>query len=304
MSNTLNSDRLAALSQAVLQLHCGSRDWPAAAFDARAIDTLAAVLPHTACLWGSVQGDEAPATPPSVQGLFCQGLDASTLAACLAGDGPPPGLQAEQLEPLAGRRVALRLWRDSTQLPFDDADRQALAFVLPHLVEAQRENRLGRALDSEGAARARRSLALCDASGRLQQVDAHGLTQLRLEWPRWLGTLLPPPLVAALREGLARAADASATDAALPPFFGRVITVLMVRSGELVLLEIRRRAAADKLSVRQRDIAGLYAAGHSGPQIADRLGLSASTVNNHLGVVFKKLAVHNKLQLADALRTD
>ena len=300
MSSALGASRMAALSQAVLQLHCGSRDWPASAFDTRAVETLAAVVPHTACLWGSVPEDAVPSTPPAVHGLFCQGLDAAALAACLAGGGSVPGLHAEQLEPLAGRRVALRLWREADQPPFDEGDRQALAFVLPHLVEAQRENRLGRALVPEGAERARRSLVLCDASGRLQQVDAHGLTQLRLEWPRWLGTMLPPALVAALRDGLAQARP----EAALPTFFGRVVTVLMVRSGELVLLEIRRRAAADRLSTRQRDIAGLYTGGHSGPQIADRLGLSASTVNNHLGVVFKKLAVHNKLQLAEALRGD
>ena len=87
-----------------------------------------------------------------------------------------------------------------------------------------------------------------------------------------------------------------------PFLVGAKRTVLMARSGTALLLEIRRRVDADRLSGRQRDIALLYAAGHSGPQIAARLGLSPSTVNNHLGVVFKKLAVKNKLQLLDAMR--
>ena len=87
-----------------------------------------------------------------------------------------------------------------------------------------------------------------------------------------------------------------------PFFVGAKRTVLMARSGTALLLEIRRRVDADRLSGRQRDIALLYAAGHSGPQIAARLGLSPSTVNNHLGVVFKKLAEKNKLQLMNAMR--
>jgi two-component system uhpT operon response regulator UhpA len=89
---------------------------------------------------------------------------------------------------------------------------------------------------------------------------------------------------------------------ALAPFHGRQITVLMTHSGTLLLLEVRRRAAVDRLSTRQRDIALLYAEGHTGPQIATQLGLSPSTVNNHLGVVFKKLAVSNKVQLLNAMR--
>jgi len=37
------------------------------------------------------------------------------------------------------------------------------------------------------------------------------------------------------------------------------------------------------------------------PQIAQGLGLAASTVNNHLGLIFKRLAVSNKLQLVRLL---
>jgi len=306
----LNGARLAGLSQAVLLLHRGSRDWPASSFDARAIDTVACVLPHAACLWGSVPADAGPDTPPAVQGLYSAGLDAHAVAAALAGSGTPPGLQDSRLEPLAGRRVTLQLWRHDGAAAFDEADRQALAFVLPHLVEAQRENRLDQARHGEANARMRRSLVLCDAQGRLQQVDEHGLALLRQEWPRWLGRTLPAPLVTVLQDALPqRMADAGTAPQAAPgqpapPFYGRSVTVLLARSGAHWLLEVRRRTAADRLSTRQRDIARRYAAGHSGPQIAAQLGLSASTVNNHLGVVFKRLGVSSKLQLSDSLRAD
>jgi DNA-binding CsgD family transcriptional regulator len=180
------------------------------------------------------------------------------------------------------------------------ADHQALQFLMPHLVEAQRENRLSRAHAGDDLAPARRSHALCDADGLLQQVDEQGLALLRTEWPRWCATRLPEPLAEAA--AFAMAAPGVDAAASTPPFHGRQITVLMTRSGGLLLLEVRRRAAVDRLSTRQRDIALLYAEGRTGPQIASQLGLSPSTVNNHLGVIFKKLAVSNKVQLLNAMR--
>ena len=330
--------RLNALSQAVLQLHRGSREWAAASFDRRAAELLVGVVPFDACLWGSTPADSLIGTPLSLIGLYSQGLEAEALADCLAGGGPAAGLAAHVTEPLAGRRVEVHLWRHarrtgetggtcetedtgengetgergrtgrrgrtgiSGHADFEPDDRASLAFLMPHLVEAQRENRLGRAQAAAANAPPRRSLALCDGQGGLQQADEQGLALLRSEWPRWLGTRLPEPLALAVQ-----AADAAGADPGsdlLPPFYGRSITVLMARSGAALLLDIRRRVDADRLSGRQRDIALLYAAGHSGPQIAARLGLSPSTINNHLGVVFKKLAVKNKLQLLDAMRGD
>ena len=290
--------RLEALSLVVLQLHRGSRDWPSASFAPRAAELLAGLIPHRACLWGSVRADAPPASVPVLQGLHTQGLAPEELAACLAGAGPQPDLQAQHIEPLAGRRVLLQLWRAPHAAAYDEADRQTLQFLMPHLVEAQRENRLGRPLSESSAQAPRRSHALCDAEGVLQQVDEQSLALLRAEWPRWAATRLPEPLAEAAAQALA---DKGA-DAGPRHFHGRHITVLMTRSGSLLLLEVRRRAAVDRLSTRQRDIALLYADGLTGPQIATQLGLSSSTVNNHLGVIFKKLAVSNKVQLLNAVR--
>jgi DNA-binding CsgD family transcriptional regulator len=291
---------LAALSQVVLHLHRGSRDWPSASFAGRACELLATVVAFDACLWGSVAADAPAHGAPALHSLHTQGLDAQALALCLAGAGPAPALSASLVEPLAARRVVLQLWRQAGATPPLEAEQQALAFLMPHLVEAQRENRLSRAHAGDEQAPARRSHALCDADGELQQVDEQGLTLLRTEWPRWCGTRLPEPLAAAAAAAMAGPQRTVAP--AATPFHGRQITVLMARSGGLLLLDVRRRAAVDRLSARQRDVALLYAEGRTGPQIASQLGLAPSTVNNHLGVIFKKLAVSNKVQLLHAVR--
>lgn len=309
--------QLETLSQVVLQLHRGSRDWPAASFTLRACELLAGLLPYSACLWGSVRADAPRGARLDMQGLHAEGLSPEALALCLTGLGSPPALQAVQDEPLAGRRVELRLWRSGPEPRASEAERAALHFLMPHLVEAQRENRLGRAHDNETAAPARRSHVLCDADGVLQQVDEQGLALLRSEWPRWLGARLPEALANAVAEVARQAAAPAPAPTAAPapatspndsgesgavPFHGRQITVLITRSGDMLLLEVRRRGAVDRLSTRQRDIARLYASGQTGPQIATQLGLSPSTVNNHLGVIFKKLSVSNKVQLLNAMR--
>jgi DNA-binding CsgD family transcriptional regulator len=291
--------RLELLSQVVLQLHRGSREWPVAAFAPRACELLNTLMHFDACLWGSVRADSEPGMRLSMQGLYFEGLSPEALADCLAGEGPPAALKAAHIEPLAGRRVELRLWRNDSDTEADDSDRQTLQFLMPHLVEAQRENRLSRAYEAHATAPARRSHVLCDTEGVLQQVDEQGLALLRSEWPRWCSTRLPEPLARAISLAEATSREgASQTQ----PFHGRQVTVLLTRSGEAWLLEVRRRGAVDRLSTRQRDIATLYAEGQTGPQIAAHLGLSPSTVNNHLGVIFKKLAVSNKVQLLNAMK--
>jgi DNA-binding CsgD family transcriptional regulator len=59
---------------------------------------------------------------------------------------------------------------------------------------------------------------------------------------------------------------------------------------------------ADRLTLREREVAGLAAAGASNKEIAARLYLSARTVENHLQSAYAKLGVTGRDQLAQALR--
>lgn len=299
----LSGARLETLSRVVLRLHQGSHGWRSDSFQAQACELVGELLPYGACLWGQVPAELPLDAPPSGGGLHAEGLTPDVLAACLAGRGPLPDVRALAVEPLTRRRIELHLWRQTPTLHgmgylsvrsgYDDGQRAALHFLMPHLAEAQRENRLSRARqDNETSAR---SLLLADLQGRLQHADEAALSLLRAEWPRWSGLHLPE----ILRQPLVEAAAGSSQGR---DFQGRHIAIQLARSGDLMLLDVRRRAAVDRLSNRQRDIALLYAEGLTGPQIATRLGLSSSTVNNHLGVIFKKLGVANKVQLLHAVQ--
>jgi DNA-binding CsgD family transcriptional regulator len=51
------------------------------------------------------------------------------------------------------------------------------------------------------------------------------------------------------------------------------------------------------LSPREREVAAAYAAGEGYKGIARNLGLSPATVRSHLLAIFRKLEVHNKIEL-------
>ena len=347
--------QLSGLSALTLQLHAGSRRWPAGTLQPRALELLAGMVAFDGALWGN---DSLAA--PQLHRVWLQGLAAGRearysqfdypvdplraaasaaagRALSLSATPPWPGLTERQGEFLVGygvasalciaqvdgqcgQRVFLSLWRDASQPPFSLAEQGMLQFLMPHLVEcaAQHQRAAGpmavapgtdrrfdqhhnpdhspyrsdrpQTLPGFGAVRGggsfdRLQLALCDTQGVLHQVDGPCLALLRQEWPDWSSGPLPRVLVQALARPHC------------PPYVGSRIVITPSPCDQLIRLVVRRRVAVDRLSERQRHIAGLYADGRTGPQIALALGLTASTVNNHLGVVFKKLAVNNKAQL-------
>ncbi|WP_322994548.1 response regulator transcription factor [Castellaniella sp.] len=58
------------------------------------------------------------------------------------------------------------------------------------------------------------------------------------------------------------------------------------------------QAWASGLTVRERDVARYVALGHGNASIAQALGISERTVRAHLTVVFEKLGISDRLQLA------
>jgi DNA-binding CsgD family transcriptional regulator len=56
------------------------------------------------------------------------------------------------------------------------------------------------------------------------------------------------------------------------------------------------------LTPRQHQIADLVAQGYSNVNIAARLGLSANTIGVHIRNIYRKLKVHSRVELSDALQ--
>ena len=70
------------------------------------------------------------------------------------------------------------------------------------------------------------------------------------------------------------------------------------RSSPIVVNSVRARLAAMGLTSRQRDVALRVLAGLSNRRIASELDLTEQTVKDHLYVIFRKLGIHHRAELA------
>jgi DNA-binding CsgD family transcriptional regulator len=78
----------------------------------------------------------------------------------------------------------------------------------------------------------------------------------------------------------------------------RIAAEFTARCGEVRTPGLSGGAEAERLTRREREVAGLAAAGASNKEIAAKLSLSARTVENHLQSIYAKLGVTGRDQLA------
>ncbi len=76
---------------------------------------------------------------------------------------------------------------------------------------------------------------------------------------------------------------------------------LSARAGGLRTPPLARNVGVEPLTAREREVALLAAAGRSSRDIANRLYLSARTVETHLARVYRKLGITSREELGEAL---
>lgn len=171
---------------------------------------------------------------------------------------------------------------------FDERDEAFFTAVAPHVAEAFAVNRTTWLGTAAGPAQAL-PVASIDAEGRfIRTMPAF----VRLFWPDELPktAYLPPAIVKQLEKGKP-----------WPMPDGQHTLHAYREEGGGFLLRIRGTSAADRLSVRERQIAGAFARGASYKAIAKELTLSPATVRNHLQNLYAKLGVTERDQLSALL---
>lgn len=172
--------------------------------------------------------------------------------------------------------------------PFQLEDLELLELLAPHLAAG-----LDMALADELTALRNPGgtvLIATDAMGWLRAGEPAASEMLRGEWPDWVGPQLPAALVAwiATRKG---------------EYLGKHLHASMQWHGDNAFLTLRRRDLRDRLTRRERDVAGAFASGRSYREVAAELGLAPATVRHHLRSAYSKLGVTDKAALATVLRS-
>jgi DNA-binding CsgD family transcriptional regulator len=320
----LHEGLLVRLSAAALHLVRGGRDWPLDKFGVRAADVMRDLMPVQAMTWGSASLAQLRGSGFSTSEAATDDMNSHYMRSGLALDPahrrasdrlgvtvnladvlPHEALRTSRFERefmsrwgvdqalctvLAGAHPSMTrhvsVWRNASQPAFTESDRRLMQFMAPHLLEAHARCRL-RHLRA-GAARVRAPRLACaifDSTGALLEIEDRCAALLRAEWPHW--TLARPPQ--GLAELLAQPNGQT--------FRGKSVALEISHVEDLSYVQARRLSPLDALSARERGVAERFAGGQTGQQIAAELGISASTVGNHLTRIYKKLGVASKLDL-------
>ncbi len=176
------------------------------------------------------------------------------------------------------------LWRSDGAAPFDAGEREAVQCVAPHLLEAQRLNRVA-CLAARRNGHPAPVVAWCDSRGALHEAGPGFVELLRREWPQCGRATLPEAALAAF-DGV---------------YSGRRVLLEAERSDGLWLLRARPQAGAGRLGENERRVAAMFAGGMNYREIARAGGVSPATVRNQLRAVYAKLDVRSKIELARRL---
>ncbi|MFY0677826.1 MAG: helix-turn-helix transcriptional regulator [Neptuniibacter sp.] len=77
-----------------------------------------------------------------------------------------------------------------------------------------------------------------------------------------------------------------------------------IYNGLIVLAAVRHNKMSEKLTTKELSIAYQYSKGLTYKEVGKLMGISPSTVNNHLNNIYQKLAVNNKNKLLEVFEHD
>lgn len=177
--------------------------------------------------------------------------------------------------------TGMSFYRADPDAPFSEAERRAKELLVPHMIEAMRINLFSWLNTSK--VYAGNALAVCDGEGRLYETTPRFPIVLRAAWPDWQGPRLPLPC-ASLDEGETRWSDGGLKFQATP-------------CQDLFLVSAAAENLLDRLSARQLEIARMLAKGRRYKDIARDLGISPSTVTNHVNQIHARLDIEKREDL-------
>lgn len=187
----------------------------------------------------------------------------------------------------------MAIFRAKSRDRYSEEEHSLAEFLMPHLIEAGRINRLFWLNQLSAAVLVKRGArAIGGWEGMLYSYDEAFVSTVRMEWPEWVPPLLPKQLLISLRTS------------SLRRFTGHRIAVGASIIGDMLFLQVRQRSSVDELTPAERGVANLIAHGQPYKEVARKLGVSVATVRNQLHSIYQKLGINNKAALAQCLNED
>ncbi|RRJ82470.1 response regulator transcription factor [Aestuariirhabdus litorea] len=189
-------------------------------------------------------------------------------------------LSSLHLDERSGLTTLLTLYRFSRQNPFSLADKQVQRRMLFHLLNAASHNCLLH-LDRHQPANPGSVTALCDRHGIYHEVQQDFLDCMEQCFPGKAASRLPFEI------------DRGEVELAQQGYCLQREPI-----GELFCIDVWPRGPLDGLTLRERQVVDAICRGQTFKASARELGLSPSTISNHLYRIYHKLGVASRHELA------
>ncbi|MGI9275605.1 MAG: response regulator transcription factor [Endozoicomonas sp.] len=184
----------------------------------------------------------------------------------------------------SGILTLLSLYRCERKIRFNEEEKALQQRLLYHLLNAASHNAFLH-IERHSTPDSSRVSALCNREGSFHEVQTAFLDRLETCFPSapltCLPFSLPEPGQHLLPEGLC---------------------CMVEPIGELYCVDIWPEGPLDNLTQREREVVDAISQGLSFKVIARQLGLSPSTVSNHLYRVYNKLGVTSRTELAQLVK--
>ncbi|OSZ71642.1 helix-turn-helix transcriptional regulator [Hydrogenophaga sp. IBVHS1] len=168
-------------------------------------------------------------------------------------------------------------------------ERELLALLAPHVMQALTLNRVAHLDRMESPDVGGHGSAICDQRGAIYHADEPFESLLKAAWAGWKGPRLPRDLLESFLRGHSQ-------------HRGPVAVVSVRVEQGLLFVRARPRCAVDDLTPRERTVAELVVRGSTYKEIAQMLDRSPATVRNQIRSIYDKLQITNIVGLIDALR--
>jgi DNA-binding CsgD family transcriptional regulator len=179
-----------------------------------------------------------------------------------------------------GIYTLLSLYRFDKDQKFNEQEKQRHRSILYHLVEAASHACL---LSLKKHGEPNTYHAICDAKGTYHEAESQFIDLIELCDTDMNLTNYP-------------------FDTQQAEIIVGNIIIQSEQLGDMFRLSIREQSPIDKLTLREQQVVEGVTQGLSFKQIAKKLGLSPSTVSNHLYRIYQKLNINNRSELADLIQ--
>ncbi|PCH96691.1 MAG: helix-turn-helix transcriptional regulator [Gammaproteobacteria bacterium] len=192
-------------------------------------------------------------------------------------------LSSVHLDERTGLFTLLTLYRFERDKPFSEQDKYSQKQALYHLLTAAKHAlflQLEFADNNQTTTHKNSHKAICDNQGYFHQVQTSFIDLLEQFYPNDKLLKLPFSL-----EMTTKSYQVDGLQVELRPF------------NDLIIVEIWPQGPLDSLSLREQEIVQTLAQGLTFKEAARELGLSPSTVSNHLYRIYQKLNIGSKGEL-------